>query len=239
MSEFVHLHLHTQFSLLDGAIRFEPLFELARSYNMPACAITDHGNMFGAVDFYFAARSAGIKPVIGCEAYIAPRSRTDKERHEDNACHVVLLALNNEGYYNLMKLISIANMEGFYYAPRIDKEILRQYNAGLICLTACLKGQIPQAILRDDENGLKTHMEDYLSIFGDRLYLELQDNGMPEQKKVNEGLVRLAGQYNVPLVATNDCHYLQKAGGKGARAAALHPDRQEDQRHGPAQALDG
>jgi len=140
LSEFVHLHLHTQFSLLDGAIRFEPLFELARSYNMPACAITDHGNMFGAVDFYFAARSAGVKPVIGCEAYIAPRSRTDKERHQDNACHVVLLALNNEGYHNLMKLISIAHMEGFYYAPRIDKEILNTYNAGLICLTACLKG---------------------------------------------------------------------------------------------------
>ena len=218
MSEFVHLHLHTQFSLLDGAIRFEPLFELARSYNMPACAITDHGNMFGAVDFYFAARSAGVKPIIGCEAYIAPRSRTDKERHEDNACHVVLLALNNEGYYNLMKLISIAHMEGFYYAPRIDKEILSRYNAGLICLTACLKGQIPQAILRDDENGLKTHMGDYLSIFGDRLYLELQDNGMPEQKKVNEGLVRLAGQYNVPLVATNDCHYLRK---REARAHEL------------------
>ncbi len=218
MSEFVHLHLHTQFSLLDGAIRFEPLFELARSYNMPACAITDHGNMFGAVDFYFAARAAGVKPIIGCEAYIAPRSRTDKERHEDNACHVVLLALNNEGYYNLMKLISIAHMEGFYYAPRIDKEILSRYNAGLICLTACLKGQIPQAILRDDESGLKTHMGDYLSIFGDRLYLELQDNGMPEQKKVNEGLVRLAGQYNVPLVATNDCHYLRK---REARAHEL------------------
>jgi DNA polymerase-3 subunit alpha len=218
LSEFVHLHLHTQFSLLDGAIRFEPLFELARSYNMPACAITDHGNMFGAVDFYFAARSAGVKPVIGCEAYIAPRSRTDKERHEDNACHVVLLALNNEGYYNLMKLVSIANMEGFYYAPRIDKEILSRYNAGLVCLTACLKGQIPQAILRDDESGLKAHMGDYLSIFGDRLYLELQDNGMPEQKKVNEGLVRLAGQYNVPLVATNDCHYLRK---REARAHEL------------------
>jgi DNA polymerase-3 subunit alpha len=218
LSEFVHLHVHTQFSLLDGAIRFEPLFELARSYNMPACAITDHGNMFGAVDFYFAARAAGVKPIIGCEAYIAPRSRTDKERHEDNACHVVLLALNNEGYYNLMKLISIAHMEGFYYAPRIDKEILSRYNAGLICLTACLKGQIPQAILRDDENGLKTHMEDYLSIFGDRLYLELQDNGMPEQKRVNEGLVRLAGQYNVPLVATNDCHYLRK---REARAHEL------------------
>ncbi|MGD0230512.1 MAG: DNA polymerase III subunit alpha [Syntrophorhabdales bacterium] len=210
MSEFVHLHLHTQFSLLDGAIRFEPLFKTARSYDMPACAITDHGNMFGVVDFYFAAKSAGIKPILGCEAYIAPRSRTDKERHEDNAYHVVLLALNNEGYHNLMKLISIAHMEGFYYVPRIDKEVLRQYNSGLICLTACLKGQIPQMILKDDENGLATQMDDYLSIFGDRLYLELQDNGMAEQKKVNEGLLRLASQYNVPLVATNDCHYLRK-----------------------------
>ena len=185
---------------------------------MPACAITDHGNMFGAVDFYFAARSAGLKPIIGCEAYIAPKSRTDKERHEDNACHVVLLALNNEGYYNLMKLISIAHMEGFYYAPRIDKEVLSRYNAGLICLTACLKGQIPQAILRDDEKGLRSHLDDYLSIFGDRLYLELQDNGMPEQKKVNEGLLRLSREYNLPLVATNDCHYLRK---KEARAHEL------------------
>ena len=120
---------------------------------MPACAITDHGNMFGAVDFYFAARAAGVKPIIGCEAYIAPKSRLDKERHEDNAYHVVLLAMNNEGYFNLLKLISIAQMEGFYYVPRIDKEILRQYNGGLLCLTACLKGQIPQAILKERRNG--------------------------------------------------------------------------------------
>lgn len=211
MSEFVHLHLHTQFSLLDGAIRFEPLFDMARSFNMPACAITDHGNMFGAVDFYFAAKSAGIKPIIGCEAYIAPRSRTDRERYdESNAYHIVLLAMNNDGYFNLLKLISIANMEGFYYVPRIDKEILREYNEGLICLTACLKGQIPQAILRGDDTALKTNFDDYHSIFGDRLYLELQDNGMVEQKKVNEGLVRLSKEHGVPLVATNDCHYLRK-----------------------------
>ena len=211
MSEFVHLHLHTQFSLLDGAIRFEPLFEMARSYKMPACAITDHGNMFGVVDFYFSARANSVKPIIGCEAYIAPNSRLDKERHENNAYHVVLLAENNEGYANLMKLISIAHMEGFYYVPRIDREILRRHNAGLLCLTACLKGQIPQAILRGDENGTAAHMEEYLSIFGpDRLYLELQDNGIPEQKKVNEGLLRLADRYGLPLVATNDCHYLRK-----------------------------
>jgi DNA polymerase-3 subunit alpha len=211
LSEFVHLHLHTQFSLLDGAIRFEPLFEMARSYKMPACAITDHGNMFGAVDFYFAARANGLKPIIGCEAYIAPNSRVDKERHEDNAFHVVLLAENNEGYANLMKLISIAHMEGFYYVPRIDREILRKHNAGLLCLTACLKGQIPQAIVRGDENGTAAHMEEYLSIFGpDRLYLEVQDNGIPEQKRVNEGLLRLSDRYGLPLVATNDCHYLRK-----------------------------
>ncbi len=211
MSEFVHLHLHTQFSLLDGAIRFEPLFAMARSFNMPACAITDHGNMFGVVDFYFAARAAGIKPIIGCEAYIAPNARTDKERHEDNAYHVVLLAENNAGYANLMKLISIAHMEGFYYVPRIDKEILRRYNEGLICMTACLKGQVPQAILRSDENGVNAQLDDYLSIFGpDRLFLELQDNGIPEQKKVNEGLIRLADRYSLPLIATNDCHYLKR-----------------------------
>jgi DNA polymerase-3 subunit alpha len=211
LSEFVHLHLHTQFSLLDGAIRFEPLFEMARSYKMPACAITDHGNMFGAVDFYFAARANSVKPIIGCEAYIAPNSRADKERHEDNAYHVVLLAENNEGYANLMKLISIAHMEGFYYVPRIDREILRRHKAGLLCLTACLKGQIPQAIMRGDENGIAAHMEEYLSIFGpDRLYLEIQDNGIPEQKKVNEGLLRLSDRYGLPLVATNDCHYLRK-----------------------------
>ncbi len=210
MTEFVHLHLHTQFSLLDGAIRFDSLFKTAKSFNMPACAITDHGNMFGAVDFYFTAKAAGIKPIIGCEAYIAPRSRHDKERHEDNAFHVVLLAMNNQGYFNLLKLISIANMEGFYYVPRIDKEILRQHSDGLICLTACLKGQIPQAILKDDETGLKGQIEDYMSIFGDRLYLELQDNGMNEQRKVNDGLLRLADHYNLPFVATNDCHYLRK-----------------------------
>jgi DNA polymerase-3 subunit alpha len=121
VSEFVHLHLHTQFSLLDGAIRFESLFDAAKSFRMPACAITDHGNMFGAVDFYFASKSAGVKPIIGCEAYIAPHSRLNKERHEDNAYHVILLAMDNTGYANLMKLISIANMEGFSYVPRIDK----------------------------------------------------------------------------------------------------------------------
>lgn len=208
MSEFVHLHLHTQFSLLDGAIRFDRLFKTAKGFGMNACSITDHGNMFGVVDFHFTAKEYGIKPILGCETYIAPKTRFDKER--GGAYHMILLAMNNEGYGNLIKLVSAAHLEGFYYVPRIDKDLLREHNAGLICLTACLKGQIPQAILRDDEKGLKEIVEEYLAIFDERLYLEIQNNGIPEQKKVNDGLIQLARHYSLPLVATNDCHYLKR-----------------------------
>ncbi len=212
MADFVHLHLHTQFSLLDGAIRFDRLFKLAKEYGMPACSITDHGNMFGAVDFYFSAKSAGIKPIIGCEAYIAPKSRFDqkKVKGEDNAFHILLLAMNNEGYSNLLKLISFAHLEGFYYVPRIDKELLRKYHSGLICLTACLSGEVPSMILRGNEKVIHDTVEEYYSIFGDRLYLELQDNGIQEQTVVNNGLIDLSKHYGIPLVATNDCHYLRK-----------------------------
>ena len=137
---------------------------------MAACSITDHGNMFGVIDFYAAAREAGIKPIIGCEIYIAPKSRFDKTaRREDNAYHLILLALNDAGYHNLIKMISHAHLEGFYYVPRIDHELLAQHNEGLLCLTACIKGQIPQMILRDDEKGLKASVDRYLSVFGDRL----------------------------------------------------------------------
>ncbi len=210
MKDFVHLHLHTQFSLLDGAIRNDRLFNLANAFGMKACAITDHGNMFGVVDFYFEAKKAGIKPIIGCEAYLAPKSRFDqkKVKGEDNAYHVLLLAMNEKGYKNLLKLTSLAHTEGFYYVPRIDKEILRQYNEGLVCLTACLKGEIPNAILKGDKARVKTLVDEYLSIFGDRLYFELQDNGIAEQRIINEGLIDLSRHYNVPIVATNDCHYL-------------------------------
>jgi DNA polymerase-3 subunit alpha len=211
MKEFVHLHVHTQYSLLDGAIRFDPLFKTAKSFGMSTCSITDHGNMFGAIDFYTSARDAGIKPIIGCEVYIASKSRFEKTaRGEDNAYHLVLLALDNTGYRNLIKMVSYAHLEGFYYVPRIDQGLLEKHHEGLICLTACIKGRVPQMILRDDEKGLKSAVENYLSIFGDRLYFEMQDNGIEEQKKVNEGLVKLSRQYNVPLVATNDCHYLRK-----------------------------
>lgn len=211
MKEFVHLHLHTQYSLLDGAIRFDRLFNLAHAYNMKSCAITDHGNMFGVADFYFAAKQFGIKPILGCEAYIAPKSRFDKKgRGEDNAYHIVLLALNDTGYKNLIKMISYAQLEGFYYVPRIDKELLRTYHDGLICLTACIKGEIPNAVLKGDEKHIKNAVEEYYSIFGDRLFFELQDNGLKEQKVINEGLIELSKHYGIPYVATNDCHYLRK-----------------------------
>lgn len=211
MNEFVHLHLHTQYSLLDGAIRFEPLFELSKDYDMKACSITDHGNMFGVVDFYFSAREAGIKPIIGCEAYIAPKSiKHKKAKGEDNAYHIILLAMNNNGYKNLVKLVSIAQLEGFYYVPRIDKELLRKYSDDIICLTACIKGEIPNAILKGTEKQTKELVEEYLSIFGDRLFFELQDNGLDEQRIVNEKLTLLSKYYGIPIVATNDCHYLKK-----------------------------
>ena len=210
MKDFVHLHLHSQYSLLDGAIRFDRLFKQAKNFNMNACALTDHGNMFGAIDFYFEAKKAGMKPIIGCEAYLAPKSRFDQKRipGEENAYHVVLLAMNEQGYKNLLKLISIAHTEGFYYHPRIDKEVLRLYNEGLICLTACLKGEIPNAILKQSPDRVRELVDEYLGIFGDRLYFELQDNGIPEQTTINEGLIDLSRHYNVPIVATNDCHYL-------------------------------
>ncbi len=212
MTDFAHLHLHTQYSLLDGAIRFDRLFDLAKQYRMSACAITDHGNMFGAVDFYFAAKEAGIKPVIGCEAYLAPRSRFDQKRikGEDNAYHIVLLAMNQEGYRNLLKLTSFGHLEGFYYVPRIDKELLRSHSSGLICLTACIKGEIPGLILKHDEKSLTETIEEYRGIFGERLFFELQDNGLAEQKMINERLIDLSRDYNIPIVATNDCHYLKR-----------------------------
>ncbi|MDD5009344.1 MAG: DNA polymerase III subunit alpha [Syntrophorhabdaceae bacterium] len=220
MADFVHLHLHTQYSLLDGAIRFDRLFDLAKQYRMKACSITDHGNMFGAVDFYFTAQEAGIKPIIGCEAYLAPKSRFDQKRTkgEDNAYHIVLLAMNQEGYGNLLKLTSLGHLEGFYYVPRIDKELLRSHSSGLICLTACIKGEIPNLILKDDERSLGKTIEEYREMFGERLFFELQDNGLVEQKKINERLIDLSKHYGIPIVATNDCHYLKK---EDARAHEL------------------
>ncbi len=212
-ADFVHLHLHTQYSLLDGAIRLEELFHRAKEYRMPALAITDHGTMFGAIEFYQRAQKNGIKPIIGCEVYVAPGSRLDKTSKgpSEASYHLILLAKNLTGYRNLMKLVSTAFFDGFYYKPRVDKELLQAHHEGLIALSACLQGEIPYCLAGGDQKKALRAADELRSIFsGGRFYLELQENKIPEQKKVNAGLMALAKELSLPLVATNDCHYLKK-----------------------------
>ena len=212
-SEFVHLHLHTQYSLLDGAIRFNDVFKKAHQYKMPALAITDHGNMFGTIEFYQEAYKAGIKPIIGCEVYVAPGSRWDKDARgiKDTSHHLILLAKDHIGYKNLMFLVSKGYLEGFYYRPRIDKELLRTHNEGLIALSSCLHGEIPTHITNNSKEKALQVAEEYGSIFDDRrFYLELQENKIPEQRVVNKALIEMGKELSIPLVATNDCHYLNK-----------------------------
>ena len=210
-AEFVHLHVHTQYSLLDGAMRLDDLFKRAKEFRMPALAITDHGNMFGAIEFYEHAIQYGIKPIIGCEIYVAPGSRFNKEAHgaKDASHHLVLLAKNKTGYQNLFKLITAAYFEGFYYRPRVDKDLLSKNHDGLIALSSCLHGEIPHALLAGDLDRALVVADEYRSIFGDgRFYLELQENNIEDQKKVNQGLLEVARKLSLPVVATNDCHYL-------------------------------
>jgi len=212
-SDFVHLHVHTQYSLLDGACRIDQLIKTAVQLKMPALAITDHGNMFGAIDFYLSCQKHGIKPIIGCEAYIAPASRFDKSSRgiDEAAFHLILLVKDEDGYKNLMKLISIGNLEGFYYRPRIDKEVLAQNSKGLIGLSACLQGEVPYLVGKGLMNEALKSADDYLQIFGkDDFYLELQENGIPEQKTANEGILKIAQELSLPIIATNDVHYLAK-----------------------------
>ena len=214
-SRFVHLHCHTEYSLLDGANKVDKLFERIKALKQPAVAMTDHGNMFGAVEFYREAVSHGIKPIIGCEIYVAPASRfekkgVDKGPKEYNN-HLILLAMNREGYRNLCRLVSLGYMEGFYYKPRIDKELLKEFNGGLIALSACLQGEVSQALNYGVYEKAKSAAESYARIFGDRYYIEIQDNKLPEQEKVNPQLVELANQLSLPVVATNDCHYGERA----------------------------
>ncbi|MEW6089010.1 MAG: DNA polymerase III subunit alpha [bacterium] len=216
-SHFVHLHVHTEYSLLDGACRIDDLIKLAKKYHMPALAITDHGNMFGAIEFYEKAMKEGIKPVIGCEVYIAPNSRFEKESRgiSDASYHLVLLAKDKTGYKNLMELVSKGYLEGFYYRPRIDKEILREFSRGLICLSSCLKGEIANLILSGRLDDAKKTANFYKDIFppGD-FFLEIQNNGLKEQSAVSESLIMLSKELEIPLVATSDCHYLQKEDAK-------------------------
>lgn len=210
---FVHLHVHTHYSLLDGANRIDELIRTAKEQGSPAIAITDHGNMFGVIEFYQEAKKQGIKPIIGMEAYVAPGDRRNKEGKGagDAGCHLILLAMNEQGYKNLMKLSSIAFTEGFYYKPRIDHELLEAHNEGLIALSACLGGEIPQALLKRDHARAEEIAAWYVKVFGkDRFFIELQDHGMEEQRAVNPDLIALAKRVGVGLVVTNDAHYLTK-----------------------------
>lgn len=213
MKEFVHLHLHTQYSLLDGAIKIADLMERLKENGSKAVAITDHGTMYGIADFYKKAVASEIKPIIGCEVYVAPDSRHNRnyEKGEDRNHHFILLAKNNTGLANLRYLASRAQLEGFHYKPRIDKELLSQYSEGLVGLSACLAGEIPRAIMRNDLQHAVRTAEIYNDILGKgNFYLEIQDNGLQEQVQVNRQLIKMSKDMGIPLVATNDCHYLEK-----------------------------
>ncbi|MDD2555698.1 MAG: DNA polymerase III subunit alpha [Syntrophaceticus sp.] len=211
-ADFVHLHVHSEYSLLDGASRLKDLVQKAVEYEMPSIALTDHGVMYGVVDFYKLAKKAGINPVLGCEVYMAPRTRFDKEAHiDDTLPHLVLLAENNQGYKNLVSIVSQAYLDGFYYKPRVDKELLMQHNEGIIALSACLAGEIPRMILNGDYEKAKETACEYREIFGKGNYfLEMMDHHLPDQRVVNEALHKLSQETGIPLVVTNDAHYLRR-----------------------------
>ncbi len=204
MSGFAHLHVHSEYSLLDGACRINRVCEYAKELGQPAIAITDHGVMFGVIDFYRAAKAAGIKPIIGCEVYMAPRTMADKDASTDNEpAHLVLLCKNEIGYKNLIYLVSRAFIDGFYRKPRIDLEILKSHSEGLICLSACIAGTIPRMILQGNIDGAREYALNLNSIFGEgNFYLEIQDHGIEEQKVVNRELINISKELDIPLVAT-------------------------------------
>ena len=213
MGNFVHLHIHSEFSLLDGANRIKDIPKRAKELGMDSIAITDHGVMYGVIDFYKACKNEGIKPIIGCEVYVAPRGRTrhDKEPGIDNRYnHLILLAKNMKGYRNLSKLVSIGFTEGYYYKPRIDYEVLEKYSEGLICLSACLAGAVNQALLNGREEEAEEIANWHKNVFGEDYYIEIQNNGISEQVLANQRLVKLARKIDIPLVATNDAHYLKR-----------------------------
>ena len=223
---FTHLHVHTEYSLLDGSSKISELVQRVKELGMDSIAITDHGVMYGVIDFYKAAKAAGVKPIIGCEVYVAPGSRFDRESRQragrrmegssidegasdERYHHLVLLAENDTGYSNLVKLVSRGFTEGFYYKPRVDYEVLEEYHEGIIALSACLAGAVATCLRRGQYEEAKKEALRLREIFGkDNFYLELQDHGIPEQRTVNQGLLRLHADTGIPLVATNDCHYI-------------------------------
>ena len=207
---FTHLHVHTEYSLLDGSNKIKEYVARVKELGMDSAAITDHGVMYGVIDFYREAKAAGINPILGCEVYVAPNSRFDREvgSDEDRYYHLVLLAENNQGYANLMKIVSLGFVEGFYYRPRVDKELLRQYHEGIIALSACLAGEVPRYLTRGLYEEARQNALEYQEIFGkDNYFLELQDHGIPDQRLVNQQLLRMSEELHIPLVATNDVHY--------------------------------
>ena len=213
---FIHLHTHSHYSILDGMIKIPDLIKAARELQFPAIALTEHGNMFSAVEFYKTAVKEGIQPIIGMEAYVAPESRLKKEKIVRNgekqayAHHLVLLAKNFEGYQNLLKLSSAGFIEGFYYNPRIDKELLKDHNKGLIALSGCIKGEVAASIINNNLMHARRTAYEYKEIFGDDFYLELQYHKLKEEKIAAKGIVGISKELNIPLVATNDIHYLSK-----------------------------
>ncbi len=211
MSDFVHLHCHTEYSLLDGAIRIKDLCKTAKDFGLPAAAITDHGNMYGAVNFYMTALDFGIKPIMGCEVYVAPGDRRDKgaKSSKQAAYHLVLLPQNLTGYRNLLKMVTEGHLTGFHYRPRIDKELMRKHSEGIICLSACLAGEVPRTLLHEGMDAGLAVAREYQDIYKNNFYLELQANGLEEQFRVNDMLLEVGEKLNIPMVATNDCHYLR------------------------------
>ena len=238
---FVHLHTHTEYSLLDGAARIGELVETAKAMGQPAVAMTDHGVLYGTVDFYNTARAAGINPIVGCEVYMAPRSRHDKEGRADrDPNHLILLARNLTGYRNLIKLVSRAHLEGYYYKPRVDKELLAEHAEGLVCLSACIGGELPQAILGGDMDNAERVARQHMEIFGpDSYFLELQDHGISEETEIRRGLLEIARRTGLPLIATNDSHYInaQDAEAHDILLCIQTSSRQEEEKrfkfHGP------
>ena len=210
MTQFTHLHVHTEYSLLDGSNKIKEYVSRVKELGMDSAAITDHGVMFGCIDFYREAKAQGIKPIMGCEVYVAPNSRFDKELTggEDRYYHLVLLAENDQGYHNLMKIVSKGFVEGFYYKPRVDMEVLEEFHEGIIASSACLAGEVARNITKRFYEEAKQAALKYENVFGKgNFFLELQDHGIPEQQYVNQQLMRMSQELGIPLIATNDVHY--------------------------------